>query len=120
MLKPHLAQADPDVFDQIGLNPDAEARRELVKSIACSPPNRLQTAEVRHYTLACHKFPHRVSGEEEVEKNCRKTIGYVYFRVCDGPLDRKKDCDNNEKAASPFKKQGETPVTGHIIISHLK
>merc|ERR1712216_358996 len=66
MLRPQgQSEADEELFEQIGLNSDAEIRRNLVASLACSTGNS-QRGDVRHFTVACHSLPPWYVGLEEL------------------------------------------------------
>mmetsp|Transcript_14959 Transcript_14959/g.35016 ORF Transcript_14959/g.35016 Transcript_14959/m.35016 type:complete len:513 (+) Transcript_14959:83-1621(+) len=93
---------DGELFEQIGLNPDARIRQETIKSIAQAGS---QTGPVKHFTVSCHFLPENPKDlKGSARARTHETVGYVYFRVCNGSRD-------DEEVA---------PNVGHIVVSHIK
>lgn len=107
-----------DMFQQVGLHPDADARRATIRRIA---QPHATAGKVRHYTLKCvHIGPPsdtpppaavRTRGNPSAVR-ASQIIGYVYFRLCDGPY---------QPDAEEGSSQGRTsPGQGYMVVSHLK
>lgn len=110
---------DVDLFEQIGLNPDARVRQETIKSIAAAGT---QTGPVKHFTISCLYLP---ENPKDLKGTARartcETVGYVYFRVCLGL--REDDEDTAEKETQKHQTRSKDKASanfGHIVISHIK
>eukprot|EP00928_Gymnodinium_smaydae_P018252 TRINITY_DN16955_c0_g1_i1.p1 TRINITY_DN16955_c0_g1~~TRINITY_DN16955_c0_g1_i1.p1 ORF type:complete len:579 (-),score=84.15 TRINITY_DN16955_c0_g1_i1:43-1779(-) len=112
---------DDVFFEQIGLRHDAASRRRTIKSLS---QGLEQTAPVRHYTLVCRhlKPPSRIP--EQADGNGKRlpggqTIGYIYFKICDGTRgDGEAASDDEEQVVD--RKTSATPGVGYLVISHIK
>eukprot|EP00929_Paragymnodinium_shiwhaense_P006786 TRINITY_DN110747_c0_g1_i1.p1 TRINITY_DN110747_c0_g1~~TRINITY_DN110747_c0_g1_i1.p1 ORF type:complete len:616 (+),score=139.99 TRINITY_DN110747_c0_g1_i1:124-1971(+) len=144
-----LKLTEEALFEQIGLNPCADTRRNTIVQIA-STSVRVKRESVRHYTLKCQA----VTADSEGNKS-KRLVGYVYFRIVNGirtsapnsGMDAAvdpaastatnaaadKDAPSSEKseeaAAAPKRSPGRRgaakkahtpPSLAHLVISHLK
>jgi len=110
-----------DLFEQIGLNPDARVRQETIKSIAQAGT---QTGPVKHFTISCHYLP---ENPKDLKGTARartcETVGYVYFRVCQGLREDDEDAEAAEKPNQKHQTRSKDKAAaniGHIVISHIK
>mmetsp|Transcript_28721 Transcript_28721/g.89313 ORF Transcript_28721/g.89313 Transcript_28721/m.89313 type:complete len:537 (-) Transcript_28721:374-1984(-) len=109
---------DVDLYEQIGLNPDSRVRQETIKSIAQAST---QTGPVKHFTVSCHYLPENA---KEIKGTARartcETVGYVYFRVCQGLREEDEDADADKQRYPTRGKDKAAANVGHIVISHIK
>ncbi|CAK0874767.1 unnamed protein product [Prorocentrum cordatum] len=79
------ALSEAELWNQVGLNPDATTRRNTIRSITQVTPGTPRSGKVRHYTVKCVHMPpnpDRVTGTPR--NKTHRVVGYVYFRICEG------------------------------------
>lgn len=102
---------DADLYKQIGLNPSASSRENVVRHIAQG--DVVKPGKVKHYTLVCHHIPAAKAGTKLVARAAnmfQKVVGYLYFRICEAEQEDEVQADSLTHGAA----------AGALVISHIK